>query len=184
VTIPNSVTSIGSSVFYGCSSLTSVTIPNSVTSIGNNAFRGCSGLTSVTIGNGVTSIGKSAFRDCSGLTDIYCYAKAVPEAGGVKSGAFGALGEITLHVPESSIDAYKTTSPWSGFKEIVALPYEVIYGDANGDGTINAADIVEVVNYIMGSPSGKFDKDAADANEDTTVNAADIVAIVNIIMGN
>ena len=57
-------------------------------------------------------------------------------------------------------------------------------GDANGDGTINAADIVEVVNYIMGSPSSKFNKGAADANIDKTVNAADIVSIVNIIMDN
>ena len=35
-TIPNSVTSIEESAFYGCSSLTSVTIPNSVTSIGRS----------------------------------------------------------------------------------------------------------------------------------------------------
>ena len=56
-------------------------------------------------------------------------------------------------------------------------------GDANGDGTVNAADIVEVVNYIMGSPSDKFDAEKADVNGDGTVNAADIVGIVNIIMG-
>ena len=56
-------------------------------------------------------------------------------------------------------------------------------GDANGDDTVNAADIVELVNYIMGSPSGKFDDKAADVNGDGVVNAADIVAIVNIIMG-
>ena len=57
-------------------------------------------------------------------------------------------------------------------------------GDANGDGTVNAADIVEVVNYIMGHPSDKFNEGAADANGDGTVNAADIVTIVNIIMGH
>ena len=61
-TIPNSVTSIGSSAFYGCSGLTSITIPNSVTSIGSYAFSGCSGLTSVTIPNSVTSIGGYAFK--------------------------------------------------------------------------------------------------------------------------
>ena len=39
--IPNSVTSIGTSAFSGCSGLISVTIPNSVTSIGTSAFYGC-----------------------------------------------------------------------------------------------------------------------------------------------
>jgi len=68
--IPNSITSIRSYVFSGCSSLTSVTIPNSVTSIGDNAFSGCSSLTSVTIPNSVTSIGDNAFSGCSSLTSI------------------------------------------------------------------------------------------------------------------
>ena len=36
-----SVTSIGWSAFFGCSGLTSVTIPNSVTSIGSRAFEKC-----------------------------------------------------------------------------------------------------------------------------------------------
>ncbi len=69
-TIPNSVTSIGSSAFYGCSGLTSITIPNSVTSIGNGAFRNCSGLTLVTIPNSVTSIGNYAFYNCTGLASV------------------------------------------------------------------------------------------------------------------
>ena len=66
---------------------------------------------------------------------------------------------------------------------IILSYFPPLLGDANNDGTINAADIVEVVNYIMGSPSNKFDLSKADANGDKTVNAADIVAIVNVIMG-
>ena len=70
LTIPNTVTEIGSYVFNGCSGLTSLTIPNSVTEIGRAAFSGCSGLTSLTIPNSVTEIGNYAFQNCSGLTRV------------------------------------------------------------------------------------------------------------------
>ena len=68
--ITYSVTSIGNSAFYGCSSLTSITIPESVTSIGNYVFRYCSSLTSITIPNSVTSIGNQVFEDCHSLVSI------------------------------------------------------------------------------------------------------------------
>lgn len=47
ITIPEGVTSIGSSAFSGCSRMTGITIPNSATSIGSRAFAGCTSLTSV-----------------------------------------------------------------------------------------------------------------------------------------
>ncbi len=68
--IPNSVTSIGDSAFYDCSSLESITIPNSVMSIGYEAFRYCSSLESITIPNSVTSIGGEVFKYCSSLESI------------------------------------------------------------------------------------------------------------------
>jgi hypothetical protein len=70
INIPNSVTSIGNYAFYRCSSFTSIDIPSGVTSIGNYAFQECSGITSCTIGSGVTSIGDSAFSECYSLTSI------------------------------------------------------------------------------------------------------------------
>ena len=102
-----SVTRIGASAFKDDNGLTSVVIPNSVNSIGSDAFLGCSALTAVyiddmsawcninfsgasanplfyaknlylngekvtelVIPNGVTSIRYAAFEGCSGLTSV------------------------------------------------------------------------------------------------------------------
>ncbi len=101
--ITYSVTTIEN--FNGCNGLTSITIPNSVTSIGSHAFSNCTGLTEIivesdntnytsgngvlfnkdkttliycpkgktgtyTIPNSVTGISSSAFSSCSGLTSV------------------------------------------------------------------------------------------------------------------
>ena len=122
-----SVTSIGSSAFYGCSGLTSVTIPNSVTSIGDSAFSYCSRLTSVTIPNSVTSIGEAAFYGCSGLTSV-----TIP--GSVTSigwAAFsGCSGLVKSAYPNHLSDPFSTG---------VAIAYPKD-GVVQEDGTIYDAD--------------------------------------------
>ena len=114
ITIPNSVTSIGECAFSGCTGLTSITIPNSVTSIRGWAFSGCTGLTTITIPNSVTSIGSEAFSGCKNIENVYCYAETVPST---ETDAFkdAYIEYTTLHVPESAINAYKTTEPWRAF---------------------------------------------------------------------
>jgi len=66
----STITSIGDSAFFGCTSLTSITMPNSITGIGRAAFQGCNSLTNVTIPSGVTFIGSGAFADCTKLTSV------------------------------------------------------------------------------------------------------------------
>ena len=70
VTIGNGVKIIGDSAFWDCTGLIEITIPDSVTTIGDWAFMNCTVLESVTIGNGVTRIGSSAFAN-TGLQDVY-----------------------------------------------------------------------------------------------------------------
>ena len=175
-----SVTSIGDYVFSN-SGLTSVTIGNKVITIGEGAFCITGAMTSVTIGSGVTSIGKYAFGDCRSMTDMICHAENVPTT---DSKAFDeSNANAILHVPAVSTDAYSATEPWNGFKEIVALE------DLNGDGVVDAKDIVALVRRIAEgdfSATGVLSDNgsaAGDINSDGVVNAADVVMLANIIMG-
>ena len=142
--IPNSVTCIGEEAFWACTTLTSISIPNSVTGIGDGAFNQCINLTSICIPNGVTNIGKYVFGDCSnlatiilpgtittiddyafircGLTDMYCYAEQLPVIG--SSIFMDTYYKATLHVPASSVDAYRNAEQWNEFPNIVALTDE------------------------------------------------------------
>ena len=70
VVLPNGITAIPQDMFKDCSGIESITIPNSVTSIGYDSFSGCTGLTSITIPNNVTLIETGAFSGCSDLTTI------------------------------------------------------------------------------------------------------------------
>ena len=70
IIIPNGVSAIETYAFKDCISLTSAIIPNSVTRIEWEAFRGCSSLTNINIPNSVTYIGNSAFELCVSLTEV------------------------------------------------------------------------------------------------------------------
>ncbi len=67
----------------------------------------------------------------------------------------------------------------------ITLQYKELktIGDANGDGVVNVADAVSLVNYILQKPSENFVLAAADVNGDNLINVADVVSIVKLILG-
>ena len=125
-----SVTTIGQWAFSSCISLASIDIPNSVTTIGEFAFAYCFSLASVNIGESVTTIGLGAFIYCYYITSVTCLAKECPVCDkGLWNNIFSVFDTATLYVPKQSIDAYKTTDPWSDFVNVVALEDAGIEGN-------------------------------------------------------
>ncbi|WP_407403863.1 leucine-rich repeat protein [Sodaliphilus sp.] len=70
ITLPESLTTIGSSVFHGADKLNSIVIPDGVTAIGDRAFTGCNSLKSLDIPERVTAINAFAITNCAGLTSV------------------------------------------------------------------------------------------------------------------
>ena len=72
VKIPNSITSIGASAFFDCTSLEIVIVDadSKLKSIGDMAFANCFGLKFVDLPEGLTEVGASAFRYCISLTSV------------------------------------------------------------------------------------------------------------------
>ena len=158
------VTSIGSSSFYACSSLTSVVIPNSVTSIGYEAFYACDGLTSVEIPNSVTSIGSYSFNDCDGLTSLTIGA-------GVLS-----IGS-NQYTPKKTIWLTNTPpSGWANLKGTINYVANEQYGSSSNVKVypyLSSIFEADGVKYVPVSPSERT-CDAIDCNYDSAVEEINI----------
>ncbi len=123
ITIPDSITYIGSYAFSGCRNLTSIAIPDGITEIKEETFDYCTNLKSVSIPDSVTSIGSRAF-DCSGLVDI-TLPKYVTEIG---DGAFSFCRKLkNIVIPDSVIKIdYSAFSGCTGLENI-AISKSVAY---------------------------------------------------------
>lgn len=101
-------------------------IPNDVTSIGNSAFWGCHNLTTITIPKSVISIGSDAFEHTS-LSSVICLATEVPSAN--NSFFLAPIGIATLYVPKDCAEKYKEIKPWGDFGNIVEMDDLSIFPD-------------------------------------------------------
>ena len=102
------------SPWHADKSVKQLIIGNGVTTIGSSAFSDCDSLTSVTIPNSVTTIGYYAFSGCKNVKQITSEAVTPPIC---SAGSFERVNrnECKLIVPKNSIDAYKKEYGWNYF---------------------------------------------------------------------
>ena len=155
ITLPETITRIGSNAFQSCASFTSFTIPNSVTEIIEGAFSVCDNLEEVIIGKSVKEIGYDAFGDDKKLKSITVLATEPPL---LNSSAFVHAEEVyknaTLYVPEGCVAAYKAANTWKQFSRIEKIGG----GSDEPEGiAIDATNFPDANfrNYLLGLSLGK-----------------------------
>ena len=95
--VQNGAEIIDKSAFLECSKLTDVTLPDSLTSIGSWAFGDCYGLADITLPDSLTSIGSYAFHGCSALKSI----NIPPAITKITNDIFYYCGFTNLTLPET-----------------------------------------------------------------------------------
>ena len=176
VTIPSSVTTIGSSAFEDCTRLNMLTLREGLTVIGGSAFEGCTSLMSITIPSTVTTISINAFKECVNLNDI---TSEIMYPFAIDWNVFNTYATATLTVPKGTKSAYQSTTGWNNFSKIVdgTERFEftiggVTYTESNGqDVVVKSVDFGQVwfeipssVSYggkvyqVTGIADGAFDR--------------------------
>ncbi|MBO7227971.1 MAG: S8 family serine peptidase [Bacteroidales bacterium] len=67
-------------------------------------------------------------------------------------------------------------------KLVSCVPHSSIRGDANGSYAVDVADVITIINYVVGNNPKPFLFDAADVNGDGVINVLDVVGAINIIL--
>ena len=117
--IPKGLLSISSFAFSNCAFTGEAEIPDGVTCIHGWAFSNSENLQKIILPSSLELIDVGAFYNCKSLRVIECESTVPPV---VNESAFNEvpLEDLTVIVPKSALNDYKSSESWSGFKHIIA----------------------------------------------------------------
>ena len=147
-TIPESVTTIGSVSFAGCTSLESFSIPKSITRIDNAAFENCTSLKSIIIPESVTEIGGSVFEGCVSLESV-----SIPETITTIGCAtfYGCRSLVSFNIPKSITKIEEGAFEDCKSLKSIVIPEsvtEIRYGAFEGCASLESVTIKGVVTAL------------------------------------
>lgn len=109
VSMPDTVTNLGSEAFEGCTRLTEVKLSKNLKTLGSSVFSGCTSLKEIELPEKLTAIPSSAFYNCDALEEINI-PSSVKSIGYRAFGECDSLKEITIPSSVKSIgeDAFES----------------------------------------------------------------------------
>ncbi|MBQ8961985.1 MAG: leucine-rich repeat protein [Ruminococcus sp.] len=219
VTLPDTLVSVGGMAFSGCYGLREIVLPDGLTELGSSCFAGCGALSSAVLGRDLERIPERCFAACSSLTDVQ-----LPDGlAAIGDEAFFGCGDLTMTVPSSvteiGVNAIGVrydlrTGGLAPFDDFLILgsdnstadsyaretgvdfidPTDLLSGDADRDGCVDAADaslvLVEYAHLLTGGAPNfsRAQQFRADINSDGTVDSSDASDILrkyaDILTGN
>ncbi|MBQ8960680.1 MAG: leucine-rich repeat protein [Ruminococcus sp.] len=199
ITMPDSITAIGSYAFWACSSMKLEKLPASLKTIGKDAFYRCDQITEIAIPEGVTEIPDSAFYWCEGLTSVtmsdnvtvisdraFIYCKNLetiqlsPNITTIGSYAFYNCMKLKELVLTDAIQSVGTSAFANCSANIIADRIPVVGYQSNAQPTSYSKIGSPVKSYIKPTDSG-FEIARADDNKVVMVDRADTQTITENI---
>ena len=196
VTLPNSVTIIGSEAFFDCTLLSGISIPGSVTYIRDYAFYNCRGLTSISLGHSVETIGESAFENCSGLVSVII-PNSVTTIGGYAFEGCSRLISVTIGKGVTNIGSliFYSCSQLTNVACLAVTPPSIDYGLFDDMGYYDHATLHVPQESLGAYQSALYWKDfyqiigditenysPADVNHDGEINIGDANNVIDIVI--
>ena len=123
-------------------------------------------------GHTVTAIGDHALANCRSLTDVTIGI----DVGSIEDGAFHVCKALENVNYDGNPDKWAKLSIGDGNEPLIVarLAFGVVSGDLDGDGSVNAQDVLALLRLLVGWTDDGIIPENADFNGDERVNARDI----------
>ena len=192
IILPPNLQTIEPAAFKGCSALKSIDLPSTLNSIDRYAFEGCSALDAWSYHGSAEGAADVAgfyndlfvgFRDIQKVYTKVDLSGSTVNADNVRRISSNATYVNLTDCPNVYIGA-KGTAAYAKIKELrgkgaeVIAP-ELVFGDADNDGVVDAEDLVILKKILLNGDSiiesEGLNAPACDANDDGAIDIRDLV---------